>query len=428
MKVDQMPSGEVIAGLMESGRLAMTQGRIERAITLYRRIGEIDPRAAERPEATLRLAQALEIQGQNALALAEYHRVTVEFPQAPQALMARAKVALLEHRVGGIPSTFASPMAAPVAAYITVSQIDRLQEQDLLRLRRSDTNTVVVEVARQAQSRVGGAQPGVYFKTDWAPVIQDRLAEIVASAHHHRLEAWAALSIRRMDWLEPSLGWSDRGYNPGSGELSTTNGLDLFHPAVWEYLLGLLMDLAATGIDGIFLMAEPPSRAIDGFSPFALGGYQRDMGQALDIERLRLNFQPAISSSPEFWRWIGWKQREQRKILDGVMRSLRKTYPALKVAIEVHSEAITNPRAALAWYTENILDLRHARADYIAVSLPMSQVGAVKPLIAALNGKRLWLTAETGSSSNSPLSFLPSGTGLIYKEKLIGSGLTKEDR
>ena len=423
-----MPSREVVAGLMESGRLAMTQGRVERAITLYRRIGESYPHAAERPEATLRLAQALELHGEKALALVEYQRVTVEFPQAPQALMARAKVALLERGVGGSPSSLASPVTAPVAAYITVSQIERIEEQDLLRLRRADTNTVVVEVARQAQPRSGGPQSGVYFKTDWAPVIQDRLAEIVANAHHHQMEVWAALSIRRMDWLEPSLGWSDRGYNPATGELSATNGLDLFHPAVWEYLLGLLMDLAATGIDGIFFMAEPPSKGIDGFSPFALGGYQRDMGQALDVARLRLNFQPAISSSPEFWRWIGWKQREQRKILDGVMLSLRKTYPTLKVALEVHSEAITNPRAALAWYTENFLDLRHARADYIAVSLPISQAGAVKPLIAGLNGKRLWLTAEAGSSSDRILSFFPSGTGLIYKEKLIGSGLTKEGR
>ncbi len=227
--------------------------------------------------------------------------------------MARTKVALLERRVGGIASTVASPMAGPVAAYIDVSQIESIDEQELLRLRRADTDTVVVEVARQGLSRSGGLPPGVYFKTDWAPVIRDRLAEIVASAHRHQLEAWAALSIRRMDWIEASLGWSDRRYNPASGELSATDGLDLFHPAVWEYLLGLLLDLAATGIDGIFLMAEPPSTAIDGFSPFALRGYQRDMGQALDVARLRLNFKPAISSSPEFWRWIGWKQREQRK-------------------------------------------------------------------------------------------------------------------
>jgi tetratricopeptide (TPR) repeat protein len=422
-----MPAGEVVAGLMESGRLAMTQGRLDRAITQYRRIEETYPNAAERPEAMLRLAQALELHGDNALALIEYQRLTVEYPQVPQSLTARAKVALLERRAGGIPSSFASTTAGPVAAYIDVSQIDRIDDQELVRLRRADTNTIVVEVARQALSR-SGVPPGVYFRTDWAPVIQNRLADIVARAHQHQLEAWAALSIRRMDWIEASLGWSDRRYNPGSGELSATDGLDLFHPAVWEYLLGLLLDLAATGIDGIFLMAEPPSTAIDGFSPFALRAYQRDIGLALDVARLRLNFKPAISSSPEFWRWIGWKQREQRKILDGVVRSLRKTYPALKVALEVHPEAIMNPRAALAWYTENFLDLRHARVDYIAVSLPASQARAVKPLMAGMNEKRLWLTGEPGAVSSGILSFFPSGTGLIYKEKVIGRGLTKEDR
>jgi hypothetical protein len=328
----------------------------------------------------------------------------------------------------GASSTFPSPIAGPVAAYISVSQIETIDEQELLRLRRANTDTVVVEVARQAVSRSGGGPPGVYFKTDWAPVIRDRMAEVAATAHRHQMEAWAALSVRRMDWIEASLGWSDRRYDPTTGVLFATDGVDLFHPAVSEYLLGLLLDLAATGIDGIFFMAEPPSTSMDGFSPFALRAYQRDMGQALDISRLRLNYQPAISSSPEFWRWIGWKQREQRKILDGVMRSLGKTYPTLKVALEIHSEAIMNPRAALAWYTENFLDLRHARVEYIAVSLPASQASAIKPLIAEMNGKRLWLTAETGTSANSVLSFFPSGTGLIYKEKVIGGGLTKEDR
>ena len=206
------------------------------------------------------------------------------------------------------------------------------------------------------------------------------------------------------------------------------DGLDLLHPAVREYLLGLLIDLAATGIDGVFLMADPPSGAPDGFSPFALRGYQRDMEQPVDPRRLHLRAQPALSFAPEFWRWIGWKQREQLKAVDSVVRAVRTAYPTLKIAVEVHPEAITNPRAALAWYSEDFLDLRRSHIDYVAISLSSSQGGTVKPLMGSMNGKRLLLTVESGSVSKTLLSYFPLGSGLIYKDKVTGDGLTKDGR
>jgi len=418
-----VPSRETVAGLMKSGRQAMIEGRFDRAITLFRRIGDSYPNAPERPEATLLLAQALEAHGDIALALIEYRRLTDEYPQTPQAVLARAKVPELERR--GVPPLQA---VGPVAAYIPVARIDSVDERELLRLQHAETDTIVLEVARQAPSRSHRPEAGVYFKTDWAPLIRDRLAGIVASAHRQRMQAWAALSIRRMDWVDPQFGWSDWRYDPASGEVVPADDLDVLHPAFREYLVGLLMDLAATGIDGIFLMADPPSGAPDGFSPFALRGYQKDMEQPVDPRRLHLRAQPALSFAPEFWRWIGWKQREQLKAVDGVMRAVRTAYPTLKFAIEVHPEAITNPRAALAWYSEDFLDLRRSHIDYVAISLSSSQGTTVKPLMGSMNGKRLLLTVESGSVSKTLLSYFPLGSGLIYKDKVTVDGLTKDGR
>ena len=419
-----MPSREIVAGLMQSGREAISQGRLERAIGLLRRIGESYPDAPERPEATLLLAQTLEAHGDSVLALAEYRRLTAEFPQTPQALLARARIPDIERQMRPPPVS----AAGPVGTYIPVSQIDRLDERELLRLRQADTDTVVVEVARQGLTRSGRLEAGVYFKTDWAPVIRDSLGDLVASAHRRQIQVWAALSIRRMDWIEARLGWSDWRYNPSSGELIPADTVDVLHPAVWEYLLGLLMDLAATGIDGILFMAEPPSGAVDGFSSFALRAYQRDMGQAVDPGGLHLRAQPALSFAPEFWRWIGWKQREQRKAVDAIVRALRTTYPKLKVAVEVHPESISNPRAALAWYAEDFLDLRHSQADYVAISLAPAQAAVIKPLMGSMNAKRLLVTGEAGVFPKTALSSFPKGSGLIYKDKVTGDGLTKERR
>src|SRR6185295_9209671 len=103
--------------------------------------------------------------------------------------------------------------------YIPVSRINRIDERELFRLHQAAMDTVVVEVARQGVSRSGGLEAGVYFKTDWAPVIRDSLGSLVATAHQGQIQVWAALSIRRMDWIEGRLGWSDWRYDQTSGEL-----------------------------------------------------------------------------------------------------------------------------------------------------------------------------------------------------------------
>src|SRR5207245_7775917 len=127
----------------------------------------------------------------------------------------------------------------------------------------------------------------------------------------------------------------------------------------------LFTDLAATGIDGLLLLADPPSAANEGFSPHALRRYEREVGQALDPRMLwlRQGQDQTFTYAPEFWRWAGWKQREQTKVLDGVMGAVRASYPALKVAVEVHPGTITNAQQALAYYAEALLDLRRCQYD-----------------------------------------------------------------
>jgi len=421
-----MPPAEVIAGLMRSGRQAMSQGRLDRAISAFRRVRDVYPQAPERSEAMLLLAQALEARGDTLVALTEYRRLATEFPNAPQSVLARTKIPDLE-RQGGLPL---SDNPLPLGSYIPADRTEALGERELVRLQQAGINTMVVEVARQgAGPRSPRSDAGVYFKTDWAPIIRDRLGELVLSAHRKQVQVWAALSIRRMDWIDPGLGWFDGRYNPATGDVIASGTIDLLHPAVSEYLIGLLMDLAATGVDALLLVADPPSSVWEGFSPFALRVYERDMGQRLDPARLRLGAsQESLQFAPEFWRWAGWKQREQFKVVDGILRAVRKSYPKVRVAIEVHPEAITNPRAALAWYTEDLLDLRRYRFDYIVTSLAPGLASGTKSLTDGTNGKRLLLLVDPGMSRRTLPGSVPSGTGLIYKEKLTGHGLTKPGR
>src|SRR5439155_15497406 len=377
-----MPAAEVIASILQAGRQAVAQGQFDRAINLFRRVQEGYPTAPERPEATALLAQTLERNQEIASALTEYRRLVADYPEAPQAILARAKIPDLERQLPVV----RPPGVQLLGTYVGPEDLESPDERELARLRQSGTNTVMVGIARNrtSSSSVGGGPakgapptptaPGVYFKTDWAPVLQDKLAGVVGAAHRLSLQLWAAVSVRRMDWVDPAFGWADWRYNPRTGQLEPAKTLDLLNPALRDYLVGLFMDLAATGIDGLLLLGDPASAADEGFSAQALRRYERDVGQALDPGRLFLmqGRDPTFSYAPEFWRWAGWKQREYAKAVEGVVGALRASYPALKVAVEVHPETITSPQAALASYAEDLLDLKRYRYDYIAVAGTLS--------------------------------------------------------
>ncbi len=417
-RVPTLSQQEIIAGILRAGRQAAVEGQYDRAIGLFRRVQEGYPNAPERSEATLLLAQAFEKNGEPALALTEYRRLTSEFSQSPQATVARTKIPELERQLPVV----RPPVVAQLAGvYVAPEGMSALDEREIGRLRQSGANTLVVGVAGKA---------GVYFKTDWAPVLQDRLAAVVTAAHRQGMPVWASVSVRRMDWIDPTLEWTDWKFNPQTAGLERAETLDLLHPALRDYIVGLFMDLAAAGVDGIFLVADPFSTAGEGFSPHALKRYERDSGQPINPGRLLLapGRERPPAYAPEFWRWAGWKQREQLKVVNGIIAAVRALYPGLRVAVEVHPEAVTSPQTALASYAEDVLDLRRSRTDYIAVAVSSSPASLVKKVAEIVRGDRLLLLVDPSEKNSIKSIALPSGTGLIYKEKSGQARLTNQGR
>lgn len=416
-----LPSQEIIAGLLQNGKQAMAQGQYDRAIGLFRRLQAGYPNASERPEATLLLAQVFEIRGETLQSLAEYRKLASEFPQAPQAIQARMKIPELERQLPVVRPSLESQL---IGLHVGPDGLAALDDRELGRLRQAGTNTLMVGVIRNRP------EPGVYFKTDWAPVLQERLSGVVAAAHRQGMQVWASLSLRRMDWVDPKLEWADWKFNAQTARLERVETLDLLHPAFRDYLVGLLTDLAGTGVDGIFLAADPPSEASEGFSTNALRKFEKDMGQPMDPHRLlsAQGRERSLGYAPEFWRWLGWKQREQSKAVIGVIEAVRAAFPGLKVAMEVHAEAVTNPQAAMAMYAEDLLDLRRYRVDYIAVPVTSAQGSLAAKAVEIVRGDRLLLLVDPTDKSGVKPATLPVGTGLIYKEKSGQPRLTNQGR
>ena len=284
---------------------------------------------------------------------------------------------------------------------------------------------------------------GIYFRSQWATTIRDVFGELVPPAHQQGLSVFAAVSPRRMNWIDPTLGWLDRSYDVVHRQVRLSPYLDLFHPAFQEYLVGLLTDLADTGIDGILFQNDVALGAYDGFSAFGLRAFERAFQTRLDPAHLFAGVSAGQTATagggqsepypPEFWRWMGWKARERVKILERLGRAMRLHGTALQLALEIHPQAITDPRAALIRYGEDVLEAK-GRFQYLVVrSSSQSQARGVSgnqrsAMIEQMKGlvggaERIWMTVPVGTAeaeeiertSHAERAELGKDIGLIYQ-------------
>jgi hypothetical protein len=184
-----------------------------------------------------------------------------------------------------------------------------------------------------------------------------------------------------MNWVDPTLGWFDRSYDPAHVQLQLTPYLDMFHPAFQEYLVGFLTDLSDAGIDGVLFRNDAPLGPHDGFSPFALKGFERDFQvQADPVKLLPMSVsgfsalsrepqkdQAGMKAPPEYWQWTGWKARERMKVMSRLRKAMLSHAPALQFSAEFHPEAVTDPVTALVQYGEDLLEAKRSGFQFFLI-------------------------------------------------------------
>jgi hypothetical protein len=257
-------------------------------------------------------------------------------------------------------------------------------EQWIQTLMQDGITMVLLDVGTSAGSNRmvsndGQRAIGIYFRSQWAETIRDIFGELIPPAHQQGLTVFAVVSPRRINWVDPTVAWLDRSYDPVHHQLRLSPYLDLFHPAFQEYLVGLLSDLADTGVDGILFRNDVPIGPYDGFSAFGVRAFERDFHARMEPAQLftrakstgqgASNDGAAQSLPAEFWHWVGWKARERVKILERLSHAMRSRGNTRHVALEVHPEAVTDPRAALVRYGEDLLEAKR-RFQYFLLRSP----------------------------------------------------------
>ncbi|TAJ23004.1 MAG: tetratricopeptide repeat protein [Nitrospirae bacterium] len=447
------PTLEIQARLLQDARTFHAQGRYDAAIPVLQRLITAYPRSPLLTDAHWWLARSYEQAGNLDEALAHYRLVAQAVPPGSTGLQARKRVVELEQALRATPAGVKGRQAVLIPAH-------RLPPPQQLEawvraLAQAGMTTLVVEAGTGQGQREGNgrdAQPaGVYFQTRRADTVRDVVGQLVPVAHRQGLKVFSSVTLRRMPWLKPQLaqlGWADRVYDPLRGQILPSESPDLFHPAFQDYLVGLLSDLVAGGIDGILFRADLPIGPADGFSPFGLKGFERDFGITLDPATLFPSADPDARSgdlsglrsaaadqgdyAPAFWRWAGWKSRETLKVMDRLREALRKQSPNLHVALEVHPEAATDPVSALVKFNEDLLESKRVRFDSYVLGGQPAVVGVQPvglPVIAdrmiALIGdvERVWVALPVPLAAPVAVEQLAEGVNPAADHSRFAKGI-----
>lgn len=387
-----------------------SQGKSSSAIRILQSFLDSQP---DRPlflETQIALARIYEQSGDLDAALQTYRDVMKHAPSPSSKnfkQQARERIAFLEARTKPTPTTRRS-----VSVMVSAASLPPRDQWEswLEELQQAEVTILILEVGtkpvrgeqlsqpRPAASTASGNSPAVYFQTTWAPVKKPVLNQIVPVAHKNGIAVFGAVTLRRMPWLEPPVGWADWVYRLDANRLERSQALDIFNPAVQDYHAGFLSDLAKTGIDGVFFRADAPMGPFEGLTRFGLKGFRREHGVQLNA---RILFPPrpeasgpsrsksssphdsapvGITSrfSPAYWKWEGWKVREQLRVLGRYITTLRKQVPGLQFAIEVHAEAISKPIEAMVHYSEDVLEAKQLGIHYLVTPLGAAGRGPVR--------------------------------------------------
>ncbi len=273
--------------------------------------------------------------------------------------------------------------------------------------------------------------------------------QLAAEAHRQGVRVFTVLNLREESFGETQALWRDARFQNSSRSLRSSRSPDLFHPGFQAEVTSACRELAAAAVDLIIFRFDPSSGPLDGFSQHGLEGFQRDFEQRLspvNLFRSPLPMWAQESSravrvsqtreefSPDFWRWVGWKNREYLSILDRIMDEVRQEHPGMKFGIELRADTMVNPRRALVRYAEDFLESRrHMFDQYIVVATdqemrnvtgqPLAQAATQmtellddpsKVFVLVSGRSRMWSTVKEAAEIKAALG-LQQGVGLVFR-------------
>lgn len=354
------PSASIGQSDLETAVQAYEQGEYADAIRILMSILQRYPGAPILSETQWMLAKSYEAEGEDRLALEEYLRFMKNYPGSTHFLEAKLRSDILIEAVG-IPSPQGPLETIRAVQLMSAVFTDQKSFEATIQMFSSKgVNTLIIPVIQPSDSL-----PGVLFKTDEAPLIQDLLKPVLTVAHNHRMRVFASLPLRQLDWLKDRH-WMDLKFDPATGSFEPSGQLDLWNPAVQAYLLSLYLDLAAYSLDGLIIEEPVGYSETEGFNETGLKQFNEDFGLSV----LPSDLYRDGPLSPAFWKWTGWKNRRVTAVLKHLVHELHLKRPQLRIGLAMSNETIGQPIKALVNYGQDLLEAKDAEFDFFVFAWP----------------------------------------------------------
>ncbi len=265
------------------------------------------------------------------------------------------------------------------ASYFEGKTLEEIEKR-VKALKNAGVNTVILRVFQNKGDRTypfaaGKVEEGVYFKTEYAPVVDDLLGKVAEIVHRNGLEIFAWMTTRYANYgLGGSPEYRCMKYNFETKKMEMARGFNLFHPEVLKRLENLFRDLGRTPIDGILFQDDLILRHDEDFSPEANKAFQKEFGYMpdpglfyVDPYKSEAGKYYVKSYTDRFWTWANWKNRWLMNVAKRLMEASRESNPKLQFAINLYFESVLNDLNGVAWFSQTLSGALRNDFDYYAV-------------------------------------------------------------
>jgi tetratricopeptide (TPR) repeat protein len=437
------PSVEAENRLWADIATSQSEGRHEVAIRTLRRLLVVYPKSPRKAEGHWRLGQSLERAGDLTAAVSEYQTLLEMEPLLipTNSFQTLATQRLDELRRQGIAP---QPRAqGQTALLISPASLASLPHADswMRKMRASGVTVLMLDVSCDAlcservravpseEEQSAHAKTGVLFATVHAPVVRPLMNSLVSEAHRAGLSVVAVIDVLRAPWLEGRADWQTSVFDPRNRTIRPWATLDLLNPSVHSHLVAVLSDLTKADIDGLLIRTRSRNSFAYEIGEAALAGFQAQYHEnSTDVTQALMNSASsgrAVPPPPQegetkeqaagtLWHWVGWKARQELDALAQLRRTLQQERHGLRVILELHAEAASEPLFALVNYGEDVAEASRRGFDILlngqARVSELQQMAALvkhaemkalrKPVTGQPSTQQLWVLASVRGLSD----------------------------
>jgi len=265
------------------------------------------------------------------------------------------------------------------ASYFEGKTLEEVEKR-VKELKNSGVNTIIVRVFQNRGDRMypfvtGHRDEGVYFKTEYAPIVDDILGKLTEIVHRNGLDIFAWMTTRYANYgLQDSPEYRCTRYDFETKKMERTRGFNLFHPEVLKRLENLFRDLGRYPIDGILFQDDLTLKHDEDFSPEANQAFLKEFGYLPDPDLFYADPYKSEAGkyyvrgyTDRFWTWANWKNRWLMNVAKRLMEASRESNPNIQFAINLYFDTVLNDLNGVAWFSQTLSGALKANFDYYAV-------------------------------------------------------------